>query len=105
MTELSVGGMRDGIEEQLKRAAFLKELSDPEAESAIGQEIAEKIAEGFSLFSIIFPVFAPFFTSTVEEIALERKKFVEENGGSDKIEFYLIPRTGEVIVLLKPNPI
>jgi|GEM_PF-5313996 len=43
--------------------------------------------------------------SQVDGIIAARTDFIEENGGVDKVEFHLIPRTGEVIVLLKPNPL
>lgn len=84
---------------------FLEELDDPEVEAAVGKKIAEKIKEGFKFGVIIFPIFTPFFMSLVDEIVAARTEFIEENGGVDKVEFYLIQRTGEVVVLLKPNPL
>lgn len=105
MSELSVAGMREGVENQLKRIFNLDDLSDSEVEGAIGKSVAEKVKEGFKFGVIIFPVFAPFFTSLVDDVIAERAKLINENGGEDKIEFHLIERTGEVIVLLKPNPL
>lgn len=105
MSKISASAMREGVENQFQRMFFLNTLSDQEIEEAIGKSITEKIKEGFKFGVIIFPVFAPFFTSLVENIVAERDGLISENGGKDKVEFHLIERTGEVIVLLKPNPL
>lgn len=105
MGELSISALRDGVEKQLDRASFLEGFTSPEIAEAVGQEIAEKIKEGFKFGVIIHRVYAPFFLETVDEILAARADLIEKNGGDDKVEFHLIERTGEVIVLLKPNPL
>jgi hypothetical protein len=100
-TKYSPEIMREGIEEMLQRNFSLKTYQSPELNQAIGRSIQEKVAEGFNWGTIIYPVFVPFFVSDDPEIKKNRQQFIEEHGGEENIEFYLIRRTGEIIVLTK----
>lgn len=100
-TELSASGLIEGVEAQLQRKCDLNSFKDPEVEKAIGSKIEEKIKQGFRYITIIHKVFSPFFFSMETDIEGVRGGFIQENGGGSNIEFYLIERTGEVILLTK----
>jgi hypothetical protein len=111
-TPLSPEGLMEGIAEHAKRKFDLRQLvDDEEAERAIGSSIRENIDQGFRSAMIVFPVYSPFFFLEVDqqersdgekkEIVGLREKFVQENGVENSVEFYLILRTEEVLVLFK----
>lgn len=105
-------GLKEGVLEHIKRKFDLQELlGEEEIERAIGTSIQKKIDEGFRFATFTYPMFTPFFFLQVDqdvrseegkrEVEALREEFVEENGGEQNIEFYLIPRTEEAIVLFK----
>ncbi len=100
-TELSASGLMEGVEDQLQKKRDLNSFKDPEVEKAIGLTIEEKIKEGFRYITIVHKVFAPVFFSMETDAESVRGDFIQENGGGSDVEFYLIKRTGEVILLTK----
>lgn len=100
-TELGVLELKEGVEAQLQRKFDLNSFKDPEAEAAIGSTVKEKIREGFRYITIVHKVFAPFFFSIEPDVKGARGDFIQENGEGSDAEFYLIERTGEVVLLTK----
>ncbi len=100
-TSLNPESLQEGVNAHFERKFPLDDYENQEIDQAIGVSIQEKIAQGFRWGMIVFQIYVPFFLSQIEEVAEMREAFIEENGGTEKIEFYTIKRTGEVIVLMK----
>ncbi len=101
VTELSPQGLKEGVEALFKKRFELDNYEDQEVENAIGSTLEEKKRQGFKYIMIVYPIFAPFFLSQEHEVESVRQEFVDETGGEENVEFYVIDRTGEVVVLMK----
>ncbi|NCO12241.1 MAG: hypothetical protein COZ34_01395 [Candidatus Pacebacteria bacterium CG_4_10_14_3_um_filter_34_15] len=100
-TELSPQGLKEGVEAHFEKRFELGNYQDQEVESAIGSSLKEKEEQGFKYIMIVHAIFAPFFLSQEREVESVRQDFVQEKGGKGNVEFYVIKRTGEVVVLMK----
>lgn len=107
MSESSPKDFKDAVTDQLKRSFQLSEFpgknvdATREWELTIGETLAKKQEAGFTLGAVIHAPFAPFFLSELTEMSEARAQLIEEQGGADKIEFYQIKRTKEIIALIK----
>lgn len=101
LTELSLQGLQEGVEAHFERRSVLNTYEDRELEIAMGSSLKEKEDQGFTHMMIVHKIYALFFLSQENEIQLARRDFIQRKGGTGNVEFYLIERTGEIVVLMK----